>query len=260
MKFSTISCTIEDRIAFVVIERPDALNALNEDVIREMTSCMRELRRDNSICTVIITGSGEKAFVAGADIKVMAKMTATEARVFAKFGQNLTKLIESFNKPVIAAVNGFALGGGCELAIACHIRIASENAKFGQPEVGLGLIPGFGGTQRLPRLVGRGVATELIVTGKMIDANHAEKIGLVNHVVPQNELIDLCKEIANQIAKNSPLAVKLALDAMHHGLALTLDEAINYEASEFGFLFNSHDMKEGTTAFVEKRKPDFKGE
>lgn len=260
MDYSPILCEIKNETAIVTINRPDALNALNRKVISELTNCLRKLRRDNSLRAVILTGAGEKAFVAGADVKAMAKMDQTEARYFAKIGQNLTKLIEGFNKPVIAAVNGFALGGGCELVLACHIRIASENAKFGQPEVGLGLIPGFGGTQRLPRLVGRGIATELIVTGKIVDANYAEKIGLVNSVVPQKNLLETCETMAKQIAKNSPLAVKLSLDAMHHGLELTLDEALNYEASEFGFIFNSHDMKEGTTAFAEKRKPDFKGE
>ncbi len=260
MNYQTVLCEIKDEMAVVTINRPDALNALNREVISELTNCLRVLRRDHSLRAVILTGSGEKAFVAGADVKAMAAMNPTEARFFAKIGQNLTKLIEGFNKPVIAAVNGFALGGGCELALACHIRIASENAKFGQPEVGLGLIPGFGGTQRLPRLIGRGLATELIVTGKIIDAHYAEKIGLANAVVPQEKLLETCETMVKQIAKNSPLAVKLSLDAMHHGLELTLDEALNYEASEFGFIFSSYDMKEGTTAFAEKRKPNFKGE
>ena len=259
MNYSTILCEIKDKTAIVTINRPDALNALNKEVIGELTNCLRGLRRDNSLRAVILIGAGEKAFVAGADVKAMAQMNSMDARHFAKIGQNLTKLIEGFNKPIIAAVNGFALGGGCELVLACHIRIASENAKFGQPEVGLGLIPGFGGTQRLPRLVGRGIAAELIVTGKIIDADYAEKIGLVNSVVPQENLFEVCEAMAKQIAKNSPLAVALSLDAIHHGLEHTLDEALNYEASEFGFIFGSHDMKEGTMAFVEKRKPNFKG-
>ncbi len=245
-------------VVTITINRPQALNALNPDVLQQLSTAFEQI--DTSLIrAVILTGAGEKAFVAGADIKSFTSMDEAGALAFARQGQALTKQIESFPCPVIAAVNGFALGGGCELALACHIRVASEQARFGQPEVGLGVTAGFGGTQRLPRLVGKGVALEMLATGRMIDADEALRIGLVNRVAPSDELLPVCNEIASQIAERGPLAVAATIRAVNEGLDLNLDAALELEAGLFASTFNSADMREGAQAFIEKRKPEFKG-
>ena len=218
-----------------------------------------DARDDAAVRGVILTGAGDKAFVAGADISEMANDTPAEAEDKTRHGQRLTEIIENLGKPVIAAVNGFALGGGCELAMACTIRLAVETAKFGQPEVTIGIIPGFGGTQRLPRLVGKGRALQLILTGDMIDAHEAHRIGLVNEIVPSADLIARAEAILNKIAANAPVAVKLAIDAVNRGLDVSLAEGLNIEASLFGQCAATEDKKEGTAAFREKRKPKFQG-
>ena len=259
MPYENVLVEKKDNIAYVTVNRPKVLNALNVKTVEELTDAFQTLAGDRGIAAVILTGSGEKAFVAGADIKEFLELSADGARDYAKRGQKLFSLIERLGKPVIAAVNGFALGGGCEIAMACTFRIASENAKLGQPEVSLGLIPGFGGTQRLPRLIGKGRAMELILTGKPIDAETAEKYGLVNKVAPQDKLIEVCEKAAKTIAKQGPLAVKYCLEAVDSGLNMSLDDGLVLEADLFGLVFASEDSKEGTTAFVEKRKADFKG-
>ncbi|MFH1311610.1 MAG: enoyl-CoA hydratase-related protein [Candidatus Eisenbacteria bacterium] len=259
MPYENVLVEKKDNIAYVTVNRPKVLNALNVKTVLELTDIFETLAGDNDVQAVVLTGSGEKAFVAGADITEFLKLSADGARDYAKRGQNLFNMIERLGKPVIAAVNGFALGGGCEIAMACTYRIASENAKFGQPEVSLGLIPGFGGTQRLPRLIGKGRAMEIILTGNPIDAETAERFGLVNRVVPQDELIEACEKAAKTIAKRGPLAVKYCLEAVDRGLNMSLDDGLVLEADLFGLVFASEDSKEGTTAFVEKRKPDFKG-
>ena len=259
MPYENVLVETKDSIAHVTINRPKVLNALNVKTVLELTEVFQGLAGDDDVAAVILTGSGEKSFVAGADITEFLDLSADGARDYAKRGQKLFSMIERLGKPVIAAVNGFALGGGCEIAMACTFRIASENAKLGQPEVSLGRIPGFGGTQRLPRLVGKGRAMEMILTGRPIDAETAEKYGLVNRVVPQEKLIETCEKAAKTIAKQGPLAVKYCLEAVDSGLNMTLDEGLVLEADLFGLVFASEDSKEGTTAFVEKRKPDFKG-
>lgn len=245
-------------VVTITINRPQALNALNPQVLQQLTTAFEQIDT-GSTRAVILTGAGEKAFVAGADIKSFTSLDEAGALAFARAGQALTRLIESFPCPVIAAVNGFALGGGCELALACHIRVASEQARFGQPEVSLGVTAGFGGTQRLPRLVGKGVALELLTTGRMIDAGEALRIGLVNRVAPPEQLLPVCNEIALQIAERGPLAVAATIKAVNEGLELDLTAALELEAGLFAGTFNSADMREGTAAFIEKRKPEFKG-
>lgn len=246
-------------LAVVTIHRPDALNSINQKMMSELQECFDAIHADSEIRAVIVTGSGPKAFVAGADIKELANMTASEAQGFALRGKCLCDTIETLGIPVIAAVNGFALGGGCELACACTFRICSENAKFGQPEVKLGIMPGFGGTQRFPRLVGLGRGLELLLTGDPIDAAEALRIGLVNRVVPQAELMAAAQKIAMTICGNGPAAVRTALEAAHRGASMTLDQGLRYEASLFGLLFTTEDKNEGTRAFVEKRKANFTG-
>ncbi|NOZ04494.1 MAG: hypothetical protein GXO92_07835, partial [FCB group bacterium] len=248
---------ISDGIGVITIDRPEALNAVNSDIIDELKNIFRSLRSNNDVGAVIITGAGEKAFIAGADIKEMSHFGTPEGLDFARKGQDLTNLIERFPKPVIAAINGYALGGGCEIALACHIRIAAENAHFGQPEVRLGLIPGWGGTQRLPRLVGKGKAIEMITTGNTIDAREAKEFGLVNYVVPQGQLHEKALQLAKDILKASPVAVRLSLDAIQRGLEMTQSDGMVYESHLFGFTFGTEDQKEGTKAFIEKRKPNF---
>jgi enoyl-CoA hydratase/carnithine racemase len=238
-------------IAHITVNRPAVRNALNSATMRELKSAFEQARADGTVRVVILTGSGDKAFVAGADINELAKLTPVEGREYSLAGQAIFDFIEGFGKPVIAAVNGYALGGGCELAMACTFRIASENAVFGQPEVKLGIIPGYGGTQRLSQLVGRGQATQLLLTGEMIQAPEALRIGLVNQVVPQTELIPAVEEIAKKIIGNAPLAVKFCLDALDRGMQM--------EATLFGLSCTTADMKEGTKAFLEKRPPQFKG-
>ncbi len=260
MAYENILFEIKDRIAYITVNRPKVLNALNWKTMQEIRDAFLKIRSDNSIGGVIITGAGEKSFIAGADIKELATQSPVGAREFSIASQEILHLIEHFPKPVIAAVNGYCLGGGCELAMACHMRVASEKAQFGQPEVNLGIIPGNGGTQRLPRLVGKGRALELILTGNFIDAQEAFRIGLVNKVTRPEKLITTAEEILNTILSKGPIAVKLGLEAVNHGMELTLEEGIQLEANLFGLCFSTKDMKEGTQAFIEKRKPVFKGE
>ena len=251
---------IEKDICTLTINRPDQYNALNLEVLKELNLKLDWILEETNIRAVIITGVGDKAFIAGADIKSMNKMNEKEAESFSKYGQELTLKMEGYKLPIIAAVNGFALGGGCEFAMACHIRYASENAVFGQPEVGLGLIAGFGGTQRLPRLVGKGMAFELLLSGRNINADEALKIGLVNKVVPLKELILTVEKLALSIIKNAPIAIKSTIDSVNVGADLSLKNGLNNEQEEFSKLFNSRDTKEGLLAFLEKRSPKFKGE
>jgi len=259
MAYENVLVEKRDGIGYVTINRPKVLNALSIKTVKELTDAFEKLAKDKKVGVVILTGSGEKSFVAGADIPEFAKLKPDGARDYAIRGQKLLNLIERLGKPVIAAVNGYALGGGCELAMACTIRIASNNALLGQPEVNLGLIPGYGGTQRLPRLVGKGRADELILSAKPIDAVSAERIGLVNVVVPQAELKETCEKMAKTIAKRGPLAVKYCLEAVDRGLNMSLDDGLALEADLFGLVFGSKDVREGVKAFTEKRKPDFKG-
>lgn len=253
--YTTLTIEIENALALVTIQRPESLNALNAPLIKELGEAMDTLEEDRSVRVIILTGSGNKAFVAGADIKEFADYNAAQAEKMAKEGQeNLFNKIENLSKPVIAAVNGFALGGGLELAMACHIRYASENAKLGLPEVTLGLIPGYGGTQRLPALIGKGRAAEMIFSAKMIDAATAEKYGLVNAVFPQESLIEETKKNAATIAKNSPLAIEKAIECIQKS---GTGEGYSTEISSFGALFDLADKAEGVQAFLEKRKPNF---
>jgi enoyl-CoA hydratase len=249
----------EAPLGWIIINRPDKLNALNAETIRELYSAFMSLRDDPEIKSVILTGSGDKAFVAGADISELARLDHASGKDYVLEGQELTKLIENYRKPVIAAINGYALGGGTELALACHIRIASENAKMGQPEVKLGLIPGFGGTQRLARLVGKGKAMELVLSGKMIDAQEALAIGLVNSVVPQSDLVSTCEALAGEMIANAPLALEYSIRAINEGLDKSLPEGLLLEAELFGTACSSEDSDEGTKAFLEKRKANFQG-
>ncbi|NOX37364.1 MAG: enoyl-CoA hydratase [Calditrichaeota bacterium] len=248
-----------EHYAVVTINRPEKLNALNAATVTELYQVMKELQKDEAMRAVIITGSGEKAFVAGADIAEIAKHDEISGKIFAMRGQKVFRFIEKMRLPVIAAINGYALGGGCELAMACHLRIASSKAKFGQPEINLGLIPGYGGTQRLPRLIGRTQAMYLLLTGEMIDARKALEIGLVNEVVEPEKLMDRARELAKTLTEKAPIAVNYILDVVDQGLNLNLDMALNLEAEMFGNICATEDMKEGTAAFLEKRKPQFKG-
>ncbi len=257
---NTIKLNINNKIATVTINRPDSLNALNGEVLTDMTETFESLKQTGEVGVVILTGAGEKAFIAGADIKEMSRMTPEEAYEYSRKGQRLTELIETFPKPVIAAVNGYALGGGCEFAMACHIRYAGENAVFGQPEVGLGLIAGFGGTQRLPRLIGKGRALELLLSGRNIRAEQACQWGLVNAVCPAEELIPAVEKLASGILRNGPAAVALSVSAVNQGLDSPLEKALEIEADQFREVFRTSDKDEGLQAFVEKRKPVFTGE
>ena len=246
-------------VAVLTFNRPKALNALNSDTLSELSTALDELGRDSGVKVVILTGSGEKAFVAGADISQMKDFSPLEGRRFAQFGQATFRKIELLPQPVIAAVNGFALGGGCELAMACDIRLAGENAKFGQPEVTLGLTAGFGGTQRLPRLVGTGLASEILFTGDIIDAQEAYRIGLVNRVYPLDTLMEEAQKLAKRIAGRAPAAVQLTKSAIQRGVNMDLDSAQAYESEVFALTFSTQDQTEGCTAFVEKRKAVFEG-
>ncbi len=259
MEYENIITKKEDGIGWVTVNRPDKLNALNTSTIKELHGAFLSFKEESGVKAVILSGSGEKAFVAGADISELALLDFETGKEYVLEGQELSKLIENFNKPVIAAINGYALGGGTELALACHIRIASENAKMGQPEVKLGLIPGFGGTQRLARLVGKGKAMELILSGKVIDAQEAVRIGLVNQVVSLNDLFPTCEALAREITANGPLAVEYGIEAINKGLDRTLDEGLLLEAELFGKACTTDDSKEGTKAFLEKRKANFQG-
>ena len=257
--FENLSVQIRDRIARVTVNLPKVLNALNEKTVREIHAAFLSLRDDPEVGVVILTGAGEKAFVAGADINELAVMTPLQGDASSKLGQAALREIELLGKPVIAAINGFALGGGCELALACHIRFASENAKLGLPEVGLGIIPGYGGTQRLPRIVGLGLALELITTARIIDAQEALRIGLVNRVLPAGELLAHCERVAGEILGRGALAVGYAMDAAIRGLETDLTQGLEREAGHFGLLAATADMHEGLKAFLEKRKPTFTG-
>jgi enoyl-CoA hydratase len=259
MPYTTLLFDVRDAVATITINRPDKLNALDHTVIAELGDAAGRLHDDGEIRGAIITGAGSKAFVAGADIGEIAKQGPVEGKARSLAGQRVFRSLERCDKPVIAAVNGFALGGGCELAMACHLRVASDSARFGQPEVKLGIGPGYGGTVRLPRLVGRGRALELLLTGSMIDAQEAHRIGLVNRVVPADRLIAECQELLGTILENGPLAVRACLEAVDAGLDTGLDEALLLEANLFGLLSGTADMREGTAAFVEKRKPVFRG-
>ena len=258
MNYQNLLVEKKNNIATVTINRPDKLNALNAQTMSELKSALADLKSDNETFVVIVTGSGEKAFVAGADIAELNKLDVITGKTFAENGQAVFNLIENLDKPVIAAVNGFALGGGCELALACHIRIASENAKFGQPEVNLGIIPGYGGTQRLTRLINSGRAIEYILTGDMIDANDALRIGLVNKVYPQAELMSKAMEMAKKITSKGQQAIRLSVKAVNMVDEVSGKEGLNYEASLFSLACGTEDFKEGTKAFLEKRKPEFK--
>jgi enoyl-CoA hydratase/carnithine racemase len=246
-------------IAYVTVNRPKVLNALNTPTWKDLRTAFEDARDDTAIRGVILTGAGNKAFIAGADISELAHVAAFEAEQSSRFGQEVLDLIENLGKPVIAAVNGFALGGGCETAMACTIRLAVDTAKFGQPEVTLGLVPGGGGTQRLPRLVGKGRALQLILSGEMISAQEAYRIGLVNEVVPAADLITRAEAILKKIASNAPIAVKFALEAANKGTETSQGEGLLLEACFFGLCAATEDKKEGTTAFLEKRAPQFHG-
>jgi enoyl-CoA hydratase/carnithine racemase len=247
-------------IAYVTINRPKVLNALNQKTWENLRAAFEDARNDTAIRGVILTGAGDKAFIAGADISEVATITAVEAEKSSSYGQEVLNLVENLGKPVIAAVNGFALGGGCETAMACTIRVAAENAQFGQPEVTLGIIPGGGGTQRLPRLVGKGRALQIILSGERINAQEAYRIGLVNEVVPvAADLIPRAEAILNQIFKNAPIAVKYSLEAVNKGLETSIADGLSLEASLFGICATTEDKKEGTQAFLQKRHANFKG-
>jgi enoyl-CoA hydratase/carnithine racemase len=259
MAYQTLLYEKRDGIAYVTVNRPDKLNALNRKVMDELDACFRTIQADEEARAVILTGAGEKSFVAGADINELAVQTPVEGKETSSRGQRILDFIEDLGKPVIAAVNGYALGGGCELAMACTLRVASENARFGQPEVKLGIVPGYAGTQRLPRLVGKTRALEIILTGEPISAQEAYRIGLVNQVVPQKDLIGAAEALARKITANGPLAVKFAMEAVNHGMEMTQAEGEFLEATLFGLCCTTADMKEGTRAFLEKRAARFTG-
>jgi len=259
MNYENLIVEEAEGLAIVTINRPKVLNALNTRTIEELEAAFTEVGQNEAIRAVVLTGAGEKSFVAGADISELQRLGPLSAQAAARKGQHLTRLIESLGKPVIAAVNGFALGGGCELAMACTLRIASEKAKFGQPEVKLGLIPGYGGTQRLARLVGSGRALELILAGEPIPAEEALRIGLVNRVVPGERLMEEARSLGKKIAALAPVAVRLGMEAVYGGSGLTLDEALEWEAALFGLVYATEDAGEGMKAFLEKRPAEFRG-
>jgi enoyl-CoA hydratase len=259
MSFTTLLYAVHDGIARVTVNRPDKLNALNATVIAELGDAVGHIESDDAVRAVILTGAGPKAFVAGADISEIANQGPLDGKARALAGQRVMRRLERCGKPVIAAVNGFALGGGCELAMACTMRLASDNAKLGQPEVKLGIMPGYGGTQRLPRLVGRGLALQILLTGEMITAQEAHRIGLVNEVVAQAELIARAEAIAQKIIANAPLAIQYTMEAVNHGADMPLAEGLFLEATLFGVVCATEDKKEGTSAFLEKRAAAFKG-
>ena len=251
---SFVNCEVQGAVAVLTIDRPKALNALNPDVLADLKAAFEGIDQ-NAVRCVVLTGAGDKSFVAGADIGSMSTMTKAEGEAFGKLGNDIFLMIESFPLPVIAAVNGFALGGGCELAMSCDIRICSDNAMFGQPEVGLGITPGFGGTQRLPRIVGLGMAKQLLYTARNIDAAEALRIGLVNAVVPQAELMETAVKMANTIAKNAPIAVRACKKAVNEGMQVSIDKAVEIEEKLFGDCFETHDQVEGMACFLSREKP-----
>lgn len=259
MTFSNILFENKNSIAYVTVNRPDKLNALNMATMEELRAAFHSIKNDNAVRVVLLTGSGEKAFIAGADIGELAQNDAVSAKEYTHRGQSVLNLIENLGKPVIACINGFALGGGCEIALACTMRLASENAKLGQPEVKLGIIPGYGGTQRLPRLVGKGIAMQLLLAGEMITAQEALRIGLVNEVTAASDLIARAEAIAQKIIANAPLAVQYTMEAVNKGMDVPLAEGLYLEATLFAVACATQDKKEGTAAFLEKRPPKFAG-
>jgi len=259
MEFKNTLYEKRDGMATITINRPEAMNALNAETIPEILSRLDDAEKDDNIKVVVITGAGEKAFCAGLDLKPMRDIKVIKAVEISRLGQKLTLAIEELGKPVIAAINGYALGGGLELSMACDIRIVSEKARVGQPEVNVGLIPGWGGTQRLPRLVGKGIAKELIFTGKMIDAKTAERIGLVNMVVPPEQLMSAVEELAKVIMSKPPIAIKLAKELINSSIETNQRTGLVHEAEAFGILSSTEDYREGVSAFIEKRKPEYKG-
>jgi len=258
MEYKNLLEEVDNYIAVVTINRPEKMNALNNKTIEELDIAFTQLNNDENVYVIILTGSGEKAFVAGADISELNKLNEQTAKMFSEKGQKVFRKIEKMEKPVIAAVNGYALGGGCEISLACNIRLASDNAVFGQPEVNLGIIPGYGGTQRLTRLINSGRAAEYILTGDMINAEEALKIGLVNKVFKQNELLDKAKEMAKKICSKGQFAVRMAMKSINIVDEVSGSEGQNYEAGVFALCCGTDDFKEGTSAFLEKRKPQFK--
>ena len=259
MAFDNLLLERDGAVATVTINRPKVLNALNIQTLDELRRVMLDLKRDEGVRVVILTGAGEKSFVAGADINELARQTPVSGRDMALAGQQVFDIIEQLGKPVIAAVNGYALGGGCELAMACTLRLAADSARFGQPEINLGILPGYGGTQRLPRLVGKGRALELMLTGTPVAAAEAERIGLVNRVVPAADLMGAARSLAAILAMQAPIAMRYIIDAVNAGLQMPFQEGCIHEATLFGLVAATDDMREGTSAFLEKRKPVFKG-
>ena len=258
-RYENLLYEVRDKVAFITINRPEKLNALNRKTVQEIDAACAAARAAEDVLAVVLTGSGPKAFVAGADITELATQTPIAGKEYSIYGQGVLNRIERLGKPVLAAINGFALGGGCELALACHVRVASENARLGLPEVTLGIIPGFGGTQRLPRVVGKGRGLELILSGEMISAQEAHRIGLVNRVVPEGQAAAEAEKLARVMISRGPAALRHALEAVNDGLEMTLESGLFLEASLFGLVVTTQDFKEGTTAFIEKRKPTFSG-
>lgn len=258
MEFNNVLLEKEGNIAILTINRPKALNALNSETLQDLDKALEQLENESDIYAVILRGAGDKSFVAGADISEMKNLNEEQGKEFGLLGNKVFRRLENLDKPVIAAISGFALGGGCELAMACDIRIASEKAKFAQPEAGLGITPGFGGTQRLPRLVGTGVAKEMIYTGRIVKADEALRIGLINKVVSPELLMEEAKKLADMISINAPIAVKLCKDAINRGTQVDIDSAIIIEANDFGKCFDTEDQKEGMSAFIERREKNFK--
>jgi enoyl-CoA hydratase/carnithine racemase len=259
MAFDNVLLERDGAVAIVTVNRPNVLNALNAQTLDELRRVMLDLKHDDSARAAVLTGAGDKSFVAGADINELAVQTPTSGREHALRGQHVLDLIENLGKPVIAAINGYALGGGCELAMACTLRLAADTAKIGQPEINLGLLPGYAGTQRLSRLVGKGRAMEIILTGAPISAHEAERIGLVNRVVPAADLMTAAKQLASALAKQAPIAMRYIINAINKGLEMPFAEGCVFEATLFGLVASTDDMREGTKAFLEKRKPEFRG-
>ncbi len=259
MAYENLLFEIKNQIAYITFNRPKVLNALNRKTVEELGDALNQASKDSSVRVLILTGAGEKSFVAGADINELAQRTPVDGKDFSLVGQEIFHRLETMGKPSIAAINGFALGGGCELALSCTMRIASKNARLGQPEVKLGIIPGYGGSQRLARLCGKGIAHELILSGEMISADEALRVGLVNRVVELTELIPTAESIAKKIAANAPLAVKFAMEAVERGMEMPQEEGLFLEATLFALCCATEDMREGTRAFIEKRPAQFKG-
>jgi len=259
MPYKNLLYEVEERIAVVTVNRPEVMNALNRETVAELKRAALSVRDDDSIGGMIITGMGDKAFIAGADINELAKENVLSGRETSIRGQSTLQTFELMGKPIIAAINGYALGGGFELTLGCHIRIAAENAKMGLPEVGLGIMPGFGGTQRLPRLIGTSKALEMILTGKTISAEEALGYGLLSKVVPEGKSLEAAKEMMKVILSKAPVSIKMCIEAVNRGMNMTLDEGLAIESDRFGLLCGTEDMKEGMNAFLEKREPEFKG-